>query len=64
MSTQIFDNALHVMEVQGGSFVKALAHCCLMADPPNRAKLRATFAEYFDEYQKRFENHVRARGAA
>ena len=37
-----FDNALHIMEVQGGSFVKALAHCYYMADSSNKAKLRPT----------------------
>lgn len=51
---RIFDNALHVMEVQGGSFVKSLAHCYYMADQPNRAILRQAFAKYFDEYERRF----------
>ena len=51
---QHYDNALHVMEAQGGSFVKALAHCYLMADPVNKAKLRETFAGYFDVYEARF----------
>lgn len=49
-----YDNALHVMELQGGSFVKSLAHCYLMADPVNKAKLRETFAGYFDVYEARF----------
>lgn len=52
--TQIYDNALHLMEVQGGSFVKALAHCYYMADSTNKTKLRQTFAEYFDSYEARF----------
>jgi hypothetical protein len=51
---QHYDNALHVMEAQGGSFIKALAHCYLMADPVNKAKLRETFAGYFDVYEARF----------
>jgi hypothetical protein len=49
-----YDNALHVMELQGGSFVKSLANCYLMADPVNKAKLRETFAGYFDVYEARF----------
>lgn len=55
MSKQIYDNALHVMEVQGGSFVKALVNCYYTADSTNRAKLRETFAEYFESYQARFD---------
>lgn len=54
MAKQIYDNALHVMEVEGGSFVKSLAHCYYMADPTNRAKLGETFADYFDNYEARF----------
>ena len=54
MSTTHYDNALHVMEVQGGSFVKSLAHCYYMADAPSRAILREAFAKYFDEYERRF----------
>lgn len=53
---QQFDNALHVMEVQGGSFVKSLAACYYAADPTNRPKLRATFASYFNEYEARFRS--------
>lgn len=53
MSIQ-FDSALHVMEVQGGSFVKSLAACYYRADPANRAILREAFATYFDEYERRF----------
>lgn len=50
-----FDNALHMMEVQGGSFVRALAHVYYAADEANRAKLVATFKEYFDRYELRFQ---------
>lgn len=49
-----YDNALHLMEEQGGSFVKALVHCYLMADQINKTKLRETFAGYFDVYEARF----------
>jgi hypothetical protein len=52
--TRIYDDALHLMEVQGGSFVKSLANCYYAADLKNRAKLRETFAEYFDGYEARF----------
>ena len=51
----LYDNALHMMELQGGSFVKALAHCYYMADFENRAKLRTAFADYFDTYEARFK---------
>lgn len=54
MSGQIYDDALHLMEAQGGSFVKSLAHCYCMADPSNKALLREAFAKYFDEYERRF----------
>jgi hypothetical protein len=50
-----YDNAIHVMEKQGGAFVQSLAHCYLMADPVNKAKLRETFAGYFEVYERRFE---------
>jgi hypothetical protein len=51
---QQYDNALHVMEVQGGSFVKSLAACYYAADSTNRPILRQAFASYFDEYERRF----------
>lgn len=50
-----YDNALHVMEKQGGAFVQALAHCYLMADPVNKTKLREAFSGYFEVYEARFE---------
>lgn len=52
---QQFDNSLHLMEVQGGSFVKSLAHCYYMADPANKAKLRQAFSDYFERYEQRFQ---------
>lgn len=55
MTTTYFDNALHVMEVRGGSFVKSLANCYYMADSANKAKLRAAFAKYFDDYEAQFQ---------
>ena len=55
MTGQRYDSALHMMEVQGGSFVKALAHCYYMADASNREKLYETFSEYFKGYETRFD---------
>lgn len=55
MNRQHFDNALHMMEEYGGSFVKALAHCYYMADATNKAKLREAFANYFDDYEAQFK---------
>lgn len=55
-----FDNALHMMEVQGGSFVKSLAHCYYMADQSNRFRLVAAFPDWFGEYEKRFQEHKKA----
>lgn len=52
---QKYDDSLHMMEVLGGSFVKALAHCYVVADNNNRAKLHAVFSEYFDRYEKMFQ---------
>lgn len=49
-----YDNAIHMMEKQAGSFVKALAVCYYTADPDNRKILRIAFKKYFDEYQDRF----------
>ena len=36
----------------GGSFVKSLAECFYRADPINFKKLKDTFPEYWEEYQK------------
>ncbi|NPT59043.1 hypothetical protein [Paraburkholderia elongata] len=54
MSQQIYDDALHMMEIQGGSFVRALADCYYAADAVNKVKLRETFAGYFENYEARF----------
>jgi len=57
---QQFDDALHLMEVQGGSFVKALAHLYRMADPVNKSIAREAFSKYFETYEARFlEHHAR-----
>lgn len=36
----------------GGSFVRALAECMACADPINYEKLKATFKEYWREYER------------
>ena len=53
--TAQFDSPIHMMEVQGGSFVKALAALYLRADPANRPRVLAAFPEYFGDYDKRFK---------
>lgn len=63
MSTPLYDDALHMMEVQGGSFVKALAHLYCMADPANKAIARQAFATYFERYEVRYQEHVATRSA-
>lgn len=64
MSEAHYDNGLHMMEKQGGSFVKSLAHCYYMADTVNREKLRETFADYFNGYEERYETWVRRKNEA
>lgn len=59
-----YDNALHIMEEQGGSFVKALAHLYYCADSKNKHTARVAFAEYFDAYEQRFQEHLARRKAA
>lgn len=58
-----YDNALHMMEVLGGSFVKSLANCYYCADSDNKVKLRMAFSEYFERYELMFKNH-KTTGAA
>lgn len=57
MTTRHYDNALHMMEVLGGSFVKSLAACYYRADATNKAKLRQAFGEYFERYERLFKEH-------
>lgn len=57
LTTARYENSLHMMEAQGGSFVRALAQCYYAADPVNREKLRAAFADYFANYEARFQAH-------
>lgn len=43
---------INAMRKFGGSFVKNLAECFISADPHNYYKLKTTFQEYWDKYQK------------
>lgn len=49
-----YDNAEHMMEVLGGSFVKALVNLWYCADLNNSPRVRAAFPEYFERYEKMF----------
>lgn len=49
-----YDNAEHMMEVLGGSFVKALVNLWYCADSTNKLRVRAAFPEYFERYEKMF----------
>lgn len=40
------------MEKYGGSFVKQLGELARRADPVNLAKIKATWAEYWADYEK------------
>lgn len=40
------------MLIHGGSFVKALAEAYIHADPINRAKIRETWADYWQNYTR------------
>ena len=54
---QQFDDAKHMMEKQGGNFVKALVACYYAADDLNRCKLHAAFEKYFTHYEDMFREH-------
>lgn len=43
---------IEAMLKYGGSFVKALAEVARYADPQNLAKIKATWVEYWAEYEK------------
>ena len=50
-----FDKQIVVdrMEKEGGSFVKGLANCFRHADRKNFEKLKETFSDYWEEYERR-----------
>lgn len=60
---RVYDDALHMMEVLGGSFVQALAHLYYVADSTNKPRVRDAFPEYFDRYERMFQEHKAAREA-
>ena len=49
-----YDNAEHMMEVLGGSFVKALVDLWYAADSINKPRVRAAFPEYFERYERMY----------
>lgn len=49
-----YDNALHMMEKIGGSFIRSLAECYYRADAGNRERLRQAFAHEFERYEQMF----------
>lgn len=50
MQDEIDYETVQLMELYGGSFVKALAECCRHADPHNFRTLKKAFPAYFAEY--------------
>lgn len=60
MNRATFDNAIHAMEVLGGSFVKSLAECYCRADTTNKQRLRDAFPEIFVKYELVFEQTRRS----
>ncbi len=49
--TEPDDDTLETMHQYGGAFARGLATLYRLADPVNRAKLRHTFGDTFDEYR-------------
>lgn len=47
---------IEAMERYGGSFVVALAQCARRADATNLAKLKETFADYWQQYTEMAKN--------
>lgn len=44
---------LNAMTTYGGSFVKALVNLATHADPINLAKIKATWPEYWKDYEEK-----------
>ena len=67
MAAPQYDDALHLMESIGGSFVRSLAACYYATDPTNKAKLREAFGNYFAQYERELQQIraiAKAEGAA
>lgn len=47
------------MAIEGGSFVKALAQCFMLADAHNFVKLKAAFADYWWRYAARADERAK-----
>lgn len=45
---------VQAMESYGGSFVRALAKACYQADQYNLERIKKHFADYWDEYKKKY----------
>lgn len=58
------DQILDAMTRYGGSFVRTLADLYRRGDPENQAKLRATFADYWDDYTDTARLHEIREGRA
>ena len=43
---------LEAMQRYGGSFIRALAECFYRADDNNFKKLKDTFSDYWEQYEK------------
>lgn len=57
-----FDNAEHMMEELGGGFVKALVDLWYKADSANKPRVRAAFPEYFERYEKMYQDSLKKAG--
>ncbi len=53
-----YDSPEHMMEVMGGSFVKALVDLWYCADSNNKPRVRAAFPEYFERYEQMYREHI------
>lgn len=51
-----YDSPEHMMEVLGGSFVKALVALWYCADSTNKPRVRSAFPEHFERYEKLFND--------
>ena len=57
MNDREYDNAEHMMEELGGSFVKALVNLWYRADSTNKPRVRSAFPEYFAHYEAMYQEH-------
>lgn len=62
MYTELEYRVVDMMELKGGSFVKALGAAMRRADGRNFKKLKDTFPEYWHEYEQFYLDDCKARG--